>query len=237
MGMDAYTFNHDTNVQFAFQSAIADQMPGIYPDEITWALTTSLTTDATTTVAGRRVLQTAASGFGILYNVTTNINRFGYTDPQACYNDLNGQLVAGIANGNFSSSIQNHATILGVTALQSASSSASDYTALQWVYVGANPATKNPTSTPSQAPSSHPTVTSTPIPFRPRYFELVAGIVVAGCVVTVYYLSSVFTGMARTQQVFEQKMYEEQKPAVEYLDVAKLTEQDLKIQRDNTAVA
>lgn len=235
MGLDAHKFNYDPVTQWAFKSAVADQMPGVYPDEITFFLTTSLTKEVENVVEGRRYLETAASGIGILYNVTININRFGFTDPEACFDTLSGQLLSGLANGNFSRSIQEYSVLLGTDSFTQATSSLSDYTILQWVYVGQAVATQPPTSTPTQPPSSTPTTPPTPKPFRPIYFELVAGIVITAVSVGIYYITTVITGLLRADQKFEKKLYDEQKPNVDYLDVKKLTEHDLKIDRDHTA--
>lgn len=218
-GIDAAMFQKDPNAIEAFKESVAATMPGVYPDEVTFNLITSLRTEVEGSrkleedsqdkldghLDSRQLVQYSPSGIGINYNVTLNIERFGFYDAALCFQTLQGQLNTAIANGNFTTFIQQNSLAFGTPLFTNATSGSSDYVVREFVYVGQGINTQPPTSMPSSAPthpSSMPTSqpTHSPLPnwfVHPRYFEMIGGLVIAIVVFSAWYVTTVLMGVAR----------------------------------------
>lgn len=206
-------FDSDVNAQWAFQSAIASTMPGVFPDEITVNLVSTLAVEnGTLTVIHRRLSGLQSTAIGINYNVTLeSIERFGFNDPAACFAFVSNELITGIDNGNFSSALQSISAALNVTMFPSATSSKADYVFIRdFVIVGTPKATYPPSSFPSSkptGPTSSPSVgatTTSPTRFVPPMYmyDVTVGITLAACAFGFAYFIAVATGFFRTDHFF-----------------------------------
>ena len=188
-------------------------MPGVFPDEIGVNLVSTLTMEnGTLTVIHRRRLYNKPTALGINYNVTLDsIERFGFNDPVACYNFKSGQLIAGIANGNFTSAIQAISAAMNVTLFPSASSGSEDYVFIRdFVMIGTPKATMPPSSFPSSKPTG-PTGSPTkgfhtypPTKWNSPHikFDIGAGIILASLFFALAYMTAVITGCLRSPNDF-----------------------------------
>ena len=213
LGITADAFDQEDSAQWAFQSAVAAMMPGVFPDEITVNLVSTLTMEnGTLTVIHRRRLYNKPTALGINYNVTLgSIERFGFNDPVACYQAISGQLIAGIANGNFSSAIQAISSAMNVTLFPSATSGAEDYVFIRdFVMIGTPKQTMPPSSFPSSTPTGptgSPTQgfhTNSPTRWIAPHmeFEIGAGIILAALCFAFVYITAVITGYMRSPNDF-----------------------------------
>jgi len=128
------------------------------------------------------------TGIAITYNITINAKSLGFSAPQDAFDLLSAELITAIDNGNFTAALRNEAKLLGVSTLESAGSSITDFTIRNFLTVGSGSSsgrsrtvlpTGSPTSMPSN-PTSAPTKQSEAIipgSILGNSYEIVAGIV------------------------------------------------------------
>jgi hypothetical protein len=178
------TFNAtiDKKALWSIRTAIALAIGVIYPDEITlnfFIIRGNCSKDVT-----------------IDYNITTNIDRNGYSDVEEGYDIITDKLRYAVMNGTLEQEIQNQADENGAEIIKEAKVNS---TAL--VVDGYEVPDTSPTSAPTTIPSSTPTTHPTGDDYNSRN-EFVAGVVICGTLFFVFYSVSVVTGFLRVGRVY-----------------------------------
>jgi len=162
------------------------------------------------------------TGIAINYNITISAKSLGFSTPQEAFDALTAELITAIDNGNFTQALRDEGTVSGLELFSEASSSVTDFAIKNYMAMGPpTPVrTKVPTGTPTSMPShpsssptkqsifvpSTPTVTVTaPITPPRRSTEIVAGVVLVGCIFGILYITSVLIGCLRRPAILEKK--------------------------------